>query len=576
MEQALTLGTQDPLQQLYDELAEKFKEQLLEVAGRFASATYDDNIPEGTIEMIIPYPEELSKEGFVKVTSAKNYAIMISISEEEKQRWREGYSKDAYFRNILERLKENDAQTAVLRQRYRMEENGLLYFEDLMGNTRLCVPHNLVNEVISEDHDTLTEGAHTGYHKTYNRLSSRYFWPRMSRKIKEYVSTCDVCQKIKPQRHAPAGLLQPIPVPSQPFEVISMDFITELPKSRNGCDAILVVVDKLTKYALFIPTVGTISEKETAGLFFKHVIRKFGIPRQVISDRDTRWRGVFWKEVCRLMGMRRALTTSYHPQADGQTKVMNQHLEIGIRAYVGVDQDLPGWDEWVDGLGLAYNSTPHGSTSMAPAYLLRGYLPLTGSGLMHEAEVIERDVTLDDKIADVNASRMVAGFKAERRQARDSLLLAQLTQEKSYNAGRLLKEFEVGDLVVINQDSLRLRRDDKGRGHKLLAKYKGPFEISEKLSAVTYRLQMPASYGIHPILNIAHLEEYRPSTLKDVLDRPEIRSKRGGFDEFEEKEVEAIIAEGWSNMRKGRREKLYKVRFKGEGPKGDSCCYVEG
>jgi hypothetical protein len=72
-----------------------------------------------------------------------------------------------------------------------------------------------------------------------------------------------------------------------------MDFIAELPKSRNGCDVILVVVDKLTKYALFIPTVGTLSEKETAALFFKHIVTKFGIPRQVISDRDTWWRGVF-------------------------------------------------------------------------------------------------------------------------------------------------------------------------------------------------------------------------------------------------------------------------------------------
>jgi hypothetical protein len=392
----------------------------------------------------------------------------------------------------------------------------------------------------------------------------------MSRKIKEYVSTCDVCQKTKPRRHSAIGLLQPIPVPGQPFEVISMDFITELPKSRNRFDAILVIIDKLTKYSIFIPTNGTILEKDSAALFFKHVVSKFGIPRQVISDRDTRWRGVFWREICRLMGMRRALTTAYHPQADGQTEVMNQQLEIGIRAYVGVDQDLQGWDEWLDGLALAYNSSPHGATGFAPAYLLRGYTPITSSGLMHNSESIERSTGLDDEIADASASRMIEGFEAERQRAKDSLLLGQITQERSYNAGRWIKEFEVGDLVVINRDTLRLRRDDQGRGHKFLAKYEGPFEISEKLSAITYRLRMPASYGIHPILNIAHLEEYRASSSKIIPNRPEIRSKRGGFDEYEEKEVEAILAEGWSNMRKGRRERLYKVRFKGEGPEGDS------
>jgi len=131
--------------------------------------------------------------------------------------------------------------------------------------------------------------------------------------------TCDICQKTKPRRHAPVGMLQPILIPSQPFEVVSMDFIPELPES-DGYDNILVIVDKLTKYAIFIPTTTTITEKGTAELFFRHVIAQYGIPRQVISDRDTRWKGEFWKEICDRMGMKRALTTAYHPQADGQNR----------------------------------------------------------------------------------------------------------------------------------------------------------------------------------------------------------------------------------------------------------------
>ena len=128
--------------------------------------------------------------------------------------------------------------------------------------------------------------------------------------------------------------MQPIPIPSQPFEVVSMDFIPELPLS-NGFNNILVIVDKLTKYGIFIPTTTNITEVETTTLFFKHVISKFGIPRQVILDRDTRWRGEFWKEICNRIGMTRLLTTAYHPQADSQTEVLNQSLEISLRAYVG-------------------------------------------------------------------------------------------------------------------------------------------------------------------------------------------------------------------------------------------------
>ena len=130
---------------------------------------------------------------------------------------------------------------------------------------------------MSEVHNVLTESAHGGHTKTYNCIASTYYWPKMSRDIKRYVSTCDICQKTKPRRHAPVRLLQPIPIPSQPFEVVSMDFIPELPLP-SGFDNILVIVDKLTKYAIFIPTTVFVTEIETAELFFHHIISKFGIP----------------------------------------------------------------------------------------------------------------------------------------------------------------------------------------------------------------------------------------------------------------------------------------------------------
>jgi hypothetical protein len=149
---------------------------------------------------------------------------------------------------------------------------------------QLHVPESLQVSVMSEVHNILTESAHGGHAKTYNRITSTYYWLRISRDIKRNVCTCDICQKSKPKCHALFGLLQPIPIPTQPFEVVSMDFILELPLS-DGFDNIFVIVDKLTKYAIFIPTTTTIGEKETAELFFHHVISKFGIPRQVISDR---------------------------------------------------------------------------------------------------------------------------------------------------------------------------------------------------------------------------------------------------------------------------------------------------
>ena len=99
----------------------------------------------------------------------------------------------------------------------------------------------------------------------------------------KYTSTCDIGQKTKPRCHALIRMLQPIPIPSQPFKVVTMDFIPELPECE-GYNNVLVIVDKLMKYTIFIPTTTTLTEKGTAELFFQHVISQYGIPRQVITD----------------------------------------------------------------------------------------------------------------------------------------------------------------------------------------------------------------------------------------------------------------------------------------------------
>ena len=144
----------------------------------------------------------------------------------------------------------------------------------------------------------------------------------MSRDIKKCVGTCDICQKAKLRRHAPIEMLQPIPIPSQPFKVVTMDFIPKLPECE-GYDNVLVIVDKLTKYAIFIPTTTTITEREIAELFFQHVISQYGIPRQVISDRDTWWQGDFWKEIYNKMGIKRAYVS---PNRDNWVFSLNELL----------------------------------------------------------------------------------------------------------------------------------------------------------------------------------------------------------------------------------------------------------
>ena len=141
---------------------------------------------------------------------------------------------------------------------------------------------NLMEEI----HGSLTGAAHAGFERMYGRIANGFFWPKMTRDIHQFISTCPICQKIKHTRHLPYGLLQPILIPTQPFKVITMDFIGELPKSQ-GYDSIFVLICKLTKYSFFIPCMTNLTKKKAAQMFFNKIVTHIGLPKQIISDCDT-------------------------------------------------------------------------------------------------------------------------------------------------------------------------------------------------------------------------------------------------------------------------------------------------
>jgi hypothetical protein len=141
----------------------------------------------------------------------------------------------------------------------------------------------------------------------------------MHKDVLHYCETCDVCQKSKHDWLGPKGFLQPLKVPKSPFEVISMDFMTGLPKS-NGHDAILVIVDKLTKYGMFIPTPTHVTTDEVASLLFKEVYKHFGLPLQMISNRDPHFLSNFWCVLTGYFDTCLAMSTSHHPQTDSVSK----------------------------------------------------------------------------------------------------------------------------------------------------------------------------------------------------------------------------------------------------------------
>jgi len=193
------------------------------------------------------------------------------------------------------------------------------------------------------------------------------------------VKTCLVCQQDKVEQGAPAGLLEPLPIPQRPWESVSMDFIVGLPTS-DGYNWMLVVVDRYFKYITFIPAPKEYSAEQAARLFFKHVVKYWGLPRSiVVSDRDTRFTGRFWMELFKLMGSELNFSTSFHPQSDGQTEMVNALLELYWKHYVSANQK--DWAKLLDVAQFSYNLQRSESTGRSSFEIVTGQQPLTLSSL---------------------------------------------------------------------------------------------------------------------------------------------------------------------------------------------------
>src|SRR5258708_22290354 len=183
----------------------------------------------------------------------------------------------------------------------------------------------------------------------------------------------------KVTRHKPYSLLKQLPIPGQPWEAISMDFSEQLPASE-GFTAILVIVDRLTKQSLFIPTHDTVDAPQLARLFLTHVFSKHGTLGHVTSDCGTEFVSHFFHSLGSLLSMKLHFTSGYHLEGDGQTECINQVLEQYLRAYMNYQQDncallLPLVE-------FAYNNASSATTGISPFFTNKGYHPRLSMNLL--------------------------------------------------------------------------------------------------------------------------------------------------------------------------------------------------
>lgn len=417
---------------------------------------------------------------------------------------------------------------------------------------RVAVPAvpSLRQKILHECHDTVTN-AHLGPEKTLYAVCRRFWWPRMRKHTEVYVQTCPVCQRIKADRRKPAGLLQPLAVPSCAWESIAMDFVMDLPKCQ-GFDAVWTVTDRLTKQVHFIPVRKSIGSDALADLLVREVFRLHGMPSSIVSDRDGRFLNPWWKEFTAGLGTKLKMSTSFHPWTDGQSERSNQTMEQLLRGFVDARQQ--NWVRLLPYLEFAYNNSVHAVHGSTPFYLLYGAHPRAP---IDEALQLPRR---DSPLSDLHAEHAAAV-----RLAQQLLQDAHKQHASQFNKHRRPVQFAVGQEVLLNAKNLSWPADVS---KKLVPKYLGPFKIDAVLGPVNYRLQLPRTLPIHPVFHVSLLKEWLPSDVqlfpaaRDPLSRPPPVVPEDG-----QWLVDQLVA--GPSRRGGGSIRWYKVRWHGYGREAD-------
>lgn len=246
--------------------------------------------------------------------------------------------------------------------------NGVIKYKDRIwvGRNELAQRH-----ILQALHASALEG-HSGIHATYHRVKTMFAWPQMKAAVTSFVQACQICQQAKTEHVKLPGLLQPLPVPTQAWQSVSLDFIEGLPNS-NSYDVLLVVIDRFSKYAHFIPLSHPYTTLQVAQAYMNNVYKLHGLPQSIVSDRDKVFTAKLWQELFRLSDTQLQMSSAYHPQSDGQIERLNQCVEAFLRCTVHSCPKL--WSKWIALAEYLYNTSFQSSLGRTPFEVLYGHQP---------------------------------------------------------------------------------------------------------------------------------------------------------------------------------------------------------
>ncbi|GJU78202.1 reverse transcriptase domain-containing protein, partial [Tanacetum coccineum] len=378
---------------------------------------------------------------------------------------------------------------AIREQKLEPRADGTLC---LNGRSWLPCYGDLRTVIMHESHKS-KYSIHPGSDKMYQDMKKLYWWPNMKADIATYVSKCLTCAKVKAEHQRPSGLLVQPKIPEWKWDNITMDFVTKLPKTSQGYDTIWVIVDRLTKSAIFTPMRETDPLDKLARLYLKEVVTRHGIPVSIICDRDPRFASNFWRSLQNALGTNLDMSTAYHPQTDGQSERTIQTLEDMLRA-CAIDFGK-GWVNHLPLVEFSYNNSYHASIKAAPFEALYGRKcrsPVCWTEV-REAQILGPELIQE-------TTEKIIQIKQRMQAARD--------RQKSYaDLKRKPMEFQVGDKVMLKVSPWKgvVRFGKRG---KLNPRYVGPFKVIERVGEVAYKLELPEELSrVHNTFHVSNLKK---------------------------------------------------------------------
>ena len=425
---------------------------------------------------------------------------------------REAYSKDELYGPIVT-LCGRSGDTLTLQERTRIRHyqvvDDILYFAPRgAGETRLCVPVSPGNALrlvmLYDSHET---GVHGGVAKTYARLAARFYWPGMLNDVQRYIWSCRSCRLNKSRTRSEVGALGGLPIPVDRWHTVGMDWITDLPVTRMGHDAVLVVEDSLTKFAYFLAAKKTDTAQDAAKRVFASVFCVHGAPHTIVSDRDKLFTSKFFGALMGLMHVKQAMGTSHYHDFNGAVECLNKTVEVMLRHLLSEFPERD-FDDLLPMVQWAYNTSVHSTTGSTPYWALYGVNPREPMNLV---------AAPTEKVPPA-VEAFVAHQAGVLAMTRDALYKSQATMLEYENRRRREPELQVGDYVYLSTVNL-------GKTHftttvaKLQQRFVGPYLIKEKRSDYKFLLDLPGTLrSVYPVFHAALLWKALP-TPPDMVGR---------------------------------------------------------